>query len=109
MWLEQVLSDAKPTGLRMVTVDEFFGPNRVDGEQYDEFSAALGTAAEGFALVGAPVVVAACTVSRDELARSRAGGLGAIRAFTRAERAIPQSARALSTFLLRPAPCAGNS
>ncbi len=158
MWLEQVLLDSEPTGLRRVTVGEFFGPNRVDGDQDDDpFSAALRSAAEAFALAGAPIVVTACTVSRDaraglfgempagraipvvrvaggqaplddylrtrvleivvhgddvacsipgmrvpdppdsslrvcfdlclELARSRAGDLGALRAFTRAERA----------------------
>jgi hypothetical protein len=52
-----------------VTVGEFFGPNRVDGDQDgDPFSAALRSAAEAFALVGAPIVVTACTMSRDALA-----------------------------------------
>jgi hypothetical protein len=69
VWMEQVLRDTEPIGLRLVTVGEFFGPNRVDGEQDDDpFSAALRSAAEAFALVGAPIVVAACTISRDAVA-----------------------------------------
>jgi hypothetical protein len=146
-------------------VGEFLGPNRVGGENDDDpFSASLRAAAEKFALVGAPVVVAACTVSRDgmvgllqestarravpasgwpavscpcattsgpgcsdrrpgddvagsvpgmdvpdppaaspevclrvcvELARARVGAMGALRAFTRAERARPEALRVL--------------
>jgi hypothetical protein len=82
MWLEQVLRDTEPTGLRLVTVGEFFGPNRVGGENDDDpFSASLRAAAEKFAVVGAPVVVAACTVSRD-------GMVGLLQEST-ARRAIP--------------------
>jgi hypothetical protein len=166
MWLEQILRDTEPTDLRLLTVGEFLGPNRVKGgPDEDPFSAALRTAAEAFALVGAPVVVAACNVSRDEvaallaeapagravpvvraaggqvpladylrtrvlemvvhgddvacsvpdmrapeppaasldvcldvcmqLACSRTGALGALRAFTRAERAVPEALRVL--------------
>jgi hypothetical protein len=65
-----------------VTVGEFFGPNRVGGENDDDpFSASLRAAAEKFALVGAPVFVAACTVSRD-------GMVGILQEST-ARRAIP--------------------
>jgi hypothetical protein len=47
LWLEQVLRDTEPTGLRKVTVGEFFGPNRVEGVRDDDsFSAALRSAAE---------------------------------------------------------------
>jgi hypothetical protein len=84
MWLEQVLRDTEPTGLRLVTVGEFLGPNRVGGENDDDpFSASLRAAAEKFALVGAPVVVAACTVSRD-------GMVGLLQEST-ARRAVPAS------------------
>jgi hypothetical protein len=166
MWLEQVLRDSEPMGLRLVTLGEYFGPNRAGGENDDEpFSVALRAAAEAFALVGAPMVTAACTVSREgvagllaetsagraipvvrvaggqvplrdylrtrvleivvhgddvacsvpavqapeppaasleiclgvclELARSRVGAMGALRAFTRAERARPEALRVL--------------
>ena len=68
LWLEQLLRDSEPAGLRPVTVAEFFGSNRVDGSvDGDPFSASLRAAAEAFALTGAPLVVAACTASRDEL------------------------------------------
>jgi hypothetical protein len=67
-WLQQVLNDTEPVGLRRVTVGEFFGPNRVeDSEDGDPLSASLRTAAEAFAQTGAPVVTAACTESRDDL------------------------------------------
>jgi hypothetical protein len=166
VWLEQVLNDAEPEGLREVTVAEFFGPNRAEGaEAEDPFSTALRAAAERFAQAGAPLVIAACTTSRSglagllgqasaeraipvlrvaggqvplreylrtrvlevivhgddiacsvpaldapdppaasvdvclgvcvELARARAGDLGALRAFTRAERAAPGLLRVL--------------
>jgi Mycothiol maleylpyruvate isomerase N-terminal domain len=68
LWLQQVLNDAEPVGLRRVTVGEFFGANRVDdAEDGDRLSASLRTAAEAFAQTGAPLVSAACTASRDEL------------------------------------------
>lgn len=166
LWLEQLLRDSEPTGLRQVGISEFFGTNRVDGSvDRDPFSASLRDAAEAFALTGAPVVIAACTASRDglvslltaaaadravpvvrvaggqvalqdylrtrvlelvvhaddvassvpgllvadpppaaieislgvclEMARARAGGIAALRAFTRAERAAPEALRVL--------------
>jgi Mycothiol maleylpyruvate isomerase N-terminal domain len=68
LWLEQLLRDSAPAGLRRVTIAEFFGTNRVDGpDDSDPFSGSLRAAAEAFALTGASVVIAACTVSRDEL------------------------------------------
>jgi hypothetical protein len=71
VWLEQVLKDAEPLGLRRVGVGEFFGLNRVDGvdgvDGNDPFAAALRSAAEAFAQTGAPLVAAACTAARDEL------------------------------------------
>jgi hypothetical protein len=68
LWLEQLLRDSEPAGLRQVTIAEFFGTNRVGGSvDRDPFSASLRAAAEAFALTGAPVVIAACTASRDEL------------------------------------------
>jgi len=166
MWLEQLLRDTEPVGLRKVTLGEFFGPNRVDVPQDDDVvSAALRSAAEAFALVGMSMVVTGCRDSRDavegllgampadravpvirvaggqaplrdylksrvlevvvhgddvassvpglrvpdppdacltvcldvcvELARSRVGGLGALRAFTRGERSQPDTLRVL--------------
>lgn len=68
VWLEQVLKDAEPLGLRSVTVGEFFGLNRVEGvDDDDPFAASLRSAAESFAQTGAPLVAAACTAARDEL------------------------------------------
>ena len=71
VWLQQLLTDAEPVGLRPVTVGEFFGPNRVDAVDAegseDAFSASLRVAAEGFARTGAATVQAALTVSRDQL------------------------------------------
>jgi hypothetical protein len=68
LWLQQVLNDTEPVGLRSVTVGEFFGANRVgDSEGGDPLSASLRTAAEAFAQTGAALVAAACTASRDEL------------------------------------------
>ena len=68
LWLEQVLKDAEPVGLRRVKVPEYLGLNRVDGGNDDRFAASLRSAAEEFAETGARVVAAALTVSRDELA-----------------------------------------
>jgi hypothetical protein len=67
LWLEQVLRDAEPVGLRRVRVPEYMGLNRVDGEHDDPFGASLRSAAESFAETGAHIVAAALTVSRDEL------------------------------------------
>lgn len=68
LWLEQLLKDPEPAGLRRVTIVEFFGTNRVDGpDDHDSLSASLRAAAEAFALAGASAVNAACTVSRDVL------------------------------------------
>jgi hypothetical protein len=68
VWLEQVLKDVEPLGLRRVGVGEFFGLNRVEGpDDNDAFAPALRSAAEAFAQTGAPLVAAACTVARDEL------------------------------------------
>ena len=68
LWLEQVLKDAEPTGLRRVKIPDYMGLNRVEGENDDPFGASLRAAAEAFADTGAHIVVAALTVSRDELA-----------------------------------------
>jgi hypothetical protein len=67
LWLEQVLKDAEPVGLRRVKVPEYLGLNRVDGGDDDPFGASLRSAAEAFAETGARIVAAALTVSRDEL------------------------------------------
>jgi hypothetical protein len=67
LWLEQVLKDAEPVGLRRVKVPDYMGLNRVDGEHDDPFGATLRSAAEAFAETGAHIVVAALTVARDEL------------------------------------------
>ena len=67
LWLEQVLKDAEPVGLRRVKVPEYLGLNRVDGGNDDPFGASLRSAAEAFAETGARIVAAALTVSRDEL------------------------------------------
>jgi hypothetical protein len=82
LWLEQLLRDTEPAGLRQVSIAEFFGANRIEGSvDRDPFSASLRAAAEAFAQTGAPVVIAACTVSRDEL-------VGLLTAAT-ADRAVP--------------------
>jgi hypothetical protein len=82
LWLEQLLRDTEPAGLRQVNIAEFFGANRMDGSvDRDPFSASLRAAAEAFAQTGAPVVIAACTASRDEL-------VGLLTAAT-ADRAVP--------------------
>ncbi|MFZ0252084.1 MAG: maleylpyruvate isomerase N-terminal domain-containing protein [Acidimicrobiales bacterium] len=71
VWLQQLLTDVEPVGLRTVTVGDFFGLNRVgdlDAEaSEDAFSASLRAAAEGFARTGAATVRAALTASRDQL------------------------------------------
>lgn len=71
VWLQQLLTDAEPVGLRPVTVGEFFGLNRVDDADAevrdDAFSASLRAAAEGFARTGSATVQAALTASRDQL------------------------------------------
>ena len=68
LWLEQLLKDAEPVGLRRVKVAEYLGLNRVEGEVDDPFGASLRSAAEAFAQTGAHIVAAALAVSRDELA-----------------------------------------
>jgi hypothetical protein len=68
LWLEQLLKDVEPAGLRAVTVLEYFGPNRVEGsDDTDPFSASLRAAAEAFAQTGPEIVLAACITARDEL------------------------------------------
>jgi hypothetical protein len=72
VWLEQLLTDAEPAGLRPVRVGDFFGLNRLDDVVdveacEDAFSASLRAAAEGFARTGAATVRAALTSSRDQL------------------------------------------
>ncbi len=67
LWLERVLKDAEPVGLRRVKVPEYLGLNRVEGEDDDPFGASLRSAAESFAQTGAQIVAATLTVSRDEL------------------------------------------
>jgi hypothetical protein len=67
VWLEQLLEDTEPVGLRPVGVFDFFGLNRVEEEGVDPVAASLRSAAEAFARTGADSVTAACTTSRDEL------------------------------------------
>jgi hypothetical protein len=67
LWLEQVLKDTEPVGLRRVKIPEYMGLNRIDGENDDPFGASLRSAAEAFSETGARIVAAALTVSRDEL------------------------------------------
>ncbi len=68
VWLEQVLKDAEPHGLRRVAIGEFFGQNRVEGTTgNDPFAESLRSAAEAFAQTGPILVAAACTAARDEL------------------------------------------
>jgi hypothetical protein len=67
VWLEQLLKDTEPVGLRPVSVYEFFGLNRIETEGVDPMAASLRSAAEAFALAGADAVCAACTTSRSEL------------------------------------------
>jgi hypothetical protein len=69
VWLEQLLKEVEPVGLRPVSIFEFFGPNRVEKEGVDAIAASLRSAAEAFALTGADAVAAACTMSHDELVR----------------------------------------
>ena len=67
LWLEQVLKDAEPTGLKRVKVPDYLGLNRVEGDNDDPFALSLRSAAEAFAETGARIVAAALTVARDEL------------------------------------------
>ncbi len=68
LWLEQLLKDVEPVGLRPVTALEYFGPNRVEGsDDTDPFAASLRAAAEAFAQTGPEIVNAACITARDEL------------------------------------------
>ncbi len=68
LWLEQLLKDVEPVGLRTVTLLEYFGPNRVEGSgDSDPFSASLRAAGEAFAQTGPEIVIAACVTARDEL------------------------------------------
>jgi hypothetical protein len=166
-WLEQLLREPEPKGLRAVSLEEFFGPNRVDNAGDDDRLAKnLISAAEGLALAGPRAVIVACATSREalpallraapsdravpvfrvvggqvplhvylrtrvleavvhgddvassalgmrvvpeppaaslglsldvcvELARSQVGDMDALRAFTRAERALPDALRVL--------------
>ena len=73
VWLEQLLKDTEPVGLRPLSVFEFFGLNRVEKEGADPMAASLRSAAEAFALTGADAVSAACTASRSELLRLLCG------------------------------------
>ena len=74
VWLEQLLKDTQPVGLRRVSVFEFFGPNRVEKESVDPIAVSLQSAAEAFAHTGADAVTAACTTSRKELLGLLEGG-----------------------------------
>lgn len=68
-WLERLLKEAEPVGLRLVTVLEYYGPNRAGGsDDADPVSASLRVAAAALALKGAEMVVASCITARDELA-----------------------------------------
>src|SRR5947209_7598013 len=69
LWLEQLLRDAEPTGLRKVGIPEFFGTNRVENPpDADPFSPSLRAAPEPFALKGPPVVSPAVVPRRDNRA-----------------------------------------
>ncbi len=68
LWLEQVLKDPEPVGLKRVKIPDYMGLNRVDGEHDDPFGASLRSAAEAFAETGAHIVAAALAVSRDDVA-----------------------------------------
>jgi hypothetical protein len=85
LWLEQLLRDREPAGLRPVTLAEFFGPNRADesheSADRDPLASSLVSAAEEFARAGPTVVVSACTTSRD--------GLTTLLRDMRADRAVP--------------------
>jgi hypothetical protein len=68
LWLQQLLQDAEPVGLRKVAVAEFFGVNRVeDADRSEPLAVSLRAGAEAFAQTGPAVVAATCTASRDEL------------------------------------------
>lgn len=81
LWLEQVLKDAEPAGLRRVEIPDYMGLNRVEDEHDDPFGASLRSAAEAFAETGAHIVAAALALSRDELEALLDGAA--------AERAVP--------------------
>jgi hypothetical protein len=68
LWLERVLKDPEPVGLRRAKVPEYMGLNRSEDDEDDPFGASLRSAAEAFAQTGAHIVAAALRVSRDELA-----------------------------------------
>jgi hypothetical protein len=70
LWLEQMLKDVEPEGLRRVQVPEYMGLNRVEGLNDDPFAASLRSAAEAFAQTGPHIVAAALTMSRE-----RVGGI----------------------------------
>ncbi len=68
LWLEELLKNVEPVGLRTVTVLEYYGPKRIDGsDDADPFSGSLRAAAEAFAQTGPEIVNAACITARDEL------------------------------------------
>jgi hypothetical protein len=69
VWLEQLLKDTEPVGLRPVGVFDFFGLNCVEEKSTDPIAESLRSAAEAFAFSGTDVVTAACTTSREELVR----------------------------------------
>jgi hypothetical protein len=69
VWLEQLLKDTEPVGLRPIGVFDFFGLNCVEEKGADPISESLRSAAEAFAFTGAGVVTATCTTSREELVR----------------------------------------
>ncbi|HVB90729.1 MAG TPA: maleylpyruvate isomerase N-terminal domain-containing protein [Acidimicrobiales bacterium] len=67
--LEQLLNEPEPPG-RVVTVAEFFGPNRLAGPDDDDpLFALLRAGAEEFSRRGPVAVVARCVTCRDALAR----------------------------------------
>ena len=68
--LEQLLREPEPSGGRAVGVGEYFGPNRIgDSGDDDPLFASLRAGAEEVGRQGRGAVVAACTASRDGLAR----------------------------------------
>jgi hypothetical protein len=131
LWLEQLLRDSEPAGLRPVTIAEFFGMNRMeDTGDGDGFSASADRAVPVIRVAGGQVCLqdylrtrvleviihaddVACSVAglvvADppraavdvtlgvclEMARARVGDVGALRAFTRGERAAPDALRVL--------------
>src|SRR5208283_3744516 len=72
VWLEQLLAEPEPVGLRPIGLAEFFGLNRVDQDEDpqvddDPFAASLRAAAEGFARTGIDTVKASLNASRDQV------------------------------------------